>query len=63
MVYRMEEGGDFWVLFCFMDRFWFCKLGEMEKVRLFRVGDKVRIRDGFVALRWGWGMEIYVSKG
>lgn len=63
MVHRMEEGGDLWVSFCFMDRLWLCKSGEMEKVRPFRVGDKVRIRDGLVAPRWGWGMETHASKG
>ncbi|GAU48384.1 hypothetical protein TSUD_118100 [Trifolium subterraneum] len=28
---------------------------EMERVRPYKVGDKVRIRDGLVSPRWGWG--------
>ena len=62
VVHRMEEG-ELWVAFCFMERLWLCKASEMEKVRPFRVGDKVRIRDGLVAPRWGWGMETHASKG
>jgi E3 ubiquitin-protein ligase KEG len=44
-------------------RDWLCKEWEVEKVRPFRQGDKVRIRPGLVSPRWGWGMETYVSKG
>ena len=62
VVHRMEEG-ELWVAFCFMERLWLCKASEMEKIRPFRVGDKVRIRDGLVAPRWGWGMETHASKG
>lgn len=62
VVHRMEEG-ELWVAFCFMERLWLCKASEMEKIRAFRVGDKVRIRDGLVAPRWGWGMETHTSKG
>ncbi|XP_027922382.1 E3 ubiquitin-protein ligase KEG [Vigna unguiculata] len=62
VVHRMEDE-DLWVAFCFMERLWLCKGWEMERVRPFKVGDKVRIRDGLVNPRWGWGMETHASKG
>lgn len=62
VVHRIEDG-ELWVAFCFMERLWVCKAWEMEKVRAFRVGDKVRIRGGLVTPRWGWGMETPASKG
>ncbi|KAH6834259.1 protein kinase [Perilla frutescens var. hirtella] len=62
VVHRIEDE-DVWVAFCFMDRLWLCKTVEMERVRPFRVGDKVRIKDGLVTPRWGWGMETHASKG
>ncbi|KAI3952712.1 hypothetical protein MKW92_000015 [Papaver armeniacum] len=37
-----------WVAFCFLDRLWVCKINEMERVRPFMVGDKVKIRGGLV---------------
>ncbi|XP_038679268.1 E3 ubiquitin-protein ligase KEG-like [Tripterygium wilfordii] len=62
VVHRME-GGELWVAFCFMDRLWLCKALEMERVRAFKIGDKVKIREGLVSPRWGWGMETHASKG
>nr|XP_023889713.1 E3 ubiquitin-protein ligase KEG isoform X1 [Quercus suber] len=62
VVHRMEDG-ELWVAFCFLDRLWLCKALEMERVRPFKVGDKVRIREGLVTPRWGWGMETHASKG
>ncbi|KAJ0102481.1 hypothetical protein Patl1_05319 [Pistacia atlantica] len=62
VVHRMENG-ELWVAFCFMERLWLCKAWEMERVRLFKVGDKVRIREGLVTPRWGWGMETHASRG
>ncbi|TYI85767.1 hypothetical protein E1A91_D04G018900v1 [Gossypium mustelinum] len=62
VVHRMENG-DLWVAFCFMERLWLCKACEMQRVRPFKVGDKVRIREGLVTPRWGWGMETHASKG
>ncbi|XP_015894742.1 E3 ubiquitin-protein ligase KEG isoform X1 [Ziziphus jujuba] len=62
VVHRMEDG-ELWVAFCFMERLWLCKAWEMERVRPFKVGDKVRIREGLVTPRWGWGMETHTSKG
>lgn len=62
VVHRIEDG-DLCVAFCFLERLWLCKAFEMEKVRPFRVGDKVRIREGLVTPRWGWGMETDASKG
>ncbi|KAL8154400.1 hypothetical protein V2J09_012160 [Rumex salicifolius] len=62
VVHRMEDG-QLWVAFCFLERLWLCKASEMERVRPFRVGDKVKIKDGLVAPRWGWGMETHASKG
>ncbi|XP_077217739.1 protein kinases;ubiquitin-protein ligase [Tasmannia lanceolata] len=62
VVHRIEDG-ELWVAFCFLERLWVCKAGEMEKVRAFKVGDKVKIRRGLVTPRWGWGTETYASKG
>ncbi|CBI35107.3 hypothetical protein VitviT2T_020215 [Vitis vinifera] len=62
VVHRMEND-ELWVAFCFMERLWLCKAWEMEKVRPFKVGDRVRIREGLVTPRWGWGMETHASKG
>ncbi|KAL3537766.1 hypothetical protein ACH5RR_001132 [Cinchona calisaya] len=62
VVHRIEDG-DLWVAFCFMERLWLCKVWEVEKVRPFKVGDKVRIKEGLVTPRWGWGMETQASKG
>ncbi|CAI9102796.1 OLC1v1001140C2 [Oldenlandia corymbosa var. corymbosa] len=62
VVHRIEDS-NLWVAFCFMERLWLCKAFEMEKVRPFRVGDNVRIREGLVTPRWGWGMETPASKG
>ncbi|KAI3834892.1 hypothetical protein MKW98_016005 [Papaver atlanticum] len=62
VVHRIEDG-ELWVAFCFLDRLWVCKINEMERVRPFMVGDKVKIRGGLVTPRWGWGMETHASKG
>ncbi|CAL5330573.1 unnamed protein product [Camellia sinensis] len=62
VVHRIEDG-ELWVAFCFMERLWLCKAWEMERVRPFKVGDNVRIREGLVTPRWGWGMETHASKG
>ncbi|PKA62632.1 E3 ubiquitin-protein ligase KEG [Apostasia shenzhenica] len=62
VVHRAEDS-ELWVSFCFVEKLWICKQWEVEKVRAFRVGDKVRIRPGLVMLRWGWGMETLASRG
>ncbi|CAA2942819.1 E3 ubiquitin- ligase KEG [Olea europaea subsp. europaea] len=62
VVHRLEDE-DLWVAFCFLDRLWLCKAWEMEKIRPFKVGDKVKIKDGLVTPRWDWGMETHASKG
>ncbi|XP_058077369.1 E3 ubiquitin-protein ligase KEG [Magnolia sinica] len=62
VVHRIEDG-ELLVAFCFLERLWVCKAWEMERVRAFKTGDKVRIRRGLVTPRWGWGMETYASKG
>ncbi|VVA21922.1 PREDICTED: E3 ubiquitin-ligase KEG [Prunus dulcis] len=62
VVHRMENE-ELWVAFCFIERLWLCKASEIERVRPFKVGDKVRIREGLVSPRWGWGMETHASKG
>ncbi|AQK94106.1 E3 ubiquitin-protein ligase KEG [Zea mays] len=62
VVHRADDG-ELWIAFCFCERLWLCKAWEVEKVRPFRQGDKVRIRSGLVSPRWGWGMETYASKG
>ncbi|KAK1570931.1 hypothetical protein Q3G72_009243 [Acer saccharum] len=63
VVHRLMEDGELLVAFCFMEKLWLCKTCEMERVRPVKVGDKVRIREGLVAPRWGWGMETHASKG
>ncbi|KAK7314153.1 hypothetical protein VNO77_39365 [Canavalia gladiata] len=62
VVHRIEDE-NLLVAFCFMERLWLCKAGEMEKVRPFKVGDNVRIKNGLVTPRWGWVMETHASKG
>jgi len=62
-VVHRKEDGELWIAFCFSERLWVCKEWEVEKVRAFRVGDKVRIRPGLVMPRWGWRMETSASKG
>uniref|UniRef100_A0A1D1YVT9 RING-type E3 ubiquitin transferase n=1 Tax=Anthurium amnicola TaxID=1678845 RepID=A0A1D1YVT9_9ARAE len=62
VMHKMEDG-ELWVAFCFLEKLWVCKQWEMEKVRAFNVGDKVKIRPGLVSPRWGWGMETYASQG
>lgn len=62
VIHRMEDG-DLWVSFCFLDRLWLCKAVEMERIRPFGIGDKVKIKNGLVTPRWGWGMETHASKG
>ncbi|KAF8080134.1 hypothetical protein N665_0973s0014 [Sinapis alba] len=62
VVHRMEDG-DLWVSFCFLDKLWLCKAGEMERIRPFGIGDRVKIKNGLVTPRWGWGMETHASKG
>ncbi|GAB2299458.1 hypothetical protein Dimus_033526 [Dionaea muscipula] len=62
VVHRMEDE-ECWVSFCFMKKLWLCKASEMERVKPFKVGDKVRMKDGLVSPRWGWGMETHASKG
>ncbi|KAI4382953.1 hypothetical protein MLD38_008842 [Melastoma candidum] len=57
------DGAELWVTFCFMDKLWLCKAAEMERVRQFRVGDKVKIKEGLITPRWDWGMETHASKG
>ncbi|CAN6483354.1 unnamed protein product [Victoria cruziana] len=63
VIHRMEDDGDMWVAFCFLDRLWICKSWEMEKVSAFKVGDKVKVKSSVVTPRWGWGMETYASRG
>lgn len=62
-VVHRKENGDLWVAFCFLERLWMCKEWEMEKLRAFVIGDKVKIKPGLLAPRWGWGVETFASKG
>lgn len=62
VVHRIEDS-DLWVAFCFREKLWVCKACEMERVRPFKVGDMVKIREGLVTPRWEWGMETHASKG
>lgn len=57
------EAGELWVAFCFTERLWVCKSSEMERIRPFKIDDNVRIREGLISPRWGWGMETHASKG
>jgi E3 ubiquitin-protein ligase KEG len=62
VVHRVEDE-DVWVSFCFLEKLWICKASEMEKVDKFKMGDKVKIKQGLATPRWGWGMETHASKG
>ncbi|EPS65316.1 hypothetical protein M569_09458, partial [Genlisea aurea] len=62
VVHRIEDD-DAFVAFCFLDRLWICKSWEMERARGFGIGDRVRIKEGIVNPRWGWGMETHASRG
>ncbi|GKA25806.1 E3 ubiquitin protein ligase KEG [Tanacetum coccineum] len=62
VVHRIEDG-NLWVAFCFLERLWLCKIWEVERIRPFGVGDKVKIKKGLASPRWGWGMETHASSG
>ncbi|CAA6654071.1 unnamed protein product [Spirodela intermedia] len=62
VVHKMEEG-KLWVAFCFLDKLWVARMSEMERVREFKVGDKVKVRPGLVTPRWDWGEETHASQG
>ncbi|KAL9263039.1 E3 ubiquitin-protein ligase KEG-like protein [Drosera capensis] len=62
VVHRMEDG-EVWVSFCFLKKLWLCKVPEVERVRPFKIGDNVRIKEGLVSPRFEWGMETHASKG
>lgn len=63
VVQKIDDDGDLWVAFCFLERLWVCKPSEMERVRPFNIGDRVRVKHSVVTPRWGWGMETYASRG
>ncbi|XP_074569052.1 E3 ubiquitin-protein ligase KEG [Curcuma longa] len=62
-VVHRAENGELRIAFCFREKLWVCKDGEVEKVTAFKVGDKIKIKPGLVMPRWGWGMETSSSKG
>ncbi|XP_078442158.1 protein kinase KEG [Wolffia australiana] len=62
VVHKMEEG-KLWVAFCFLEKLWVGRQEEVERVRAFRVGDRVKIKPGLANPRWGWGMETHASQG
>ncbi|KAJ6818499.1 E3 ubiquitin-protein ligase KEG [Iris pallida] len=62
-VVHRKEDGELWVAFCFLERLWVSKECELEKVRAFQVGDKVKFKPGLVVPRWDWGMETSASRG
>eukprot|EP00249_Psilotum_nudum_P023910 c29025_g1_i1 orf=417-5300(+) len=63
VVHKIEDDGDLWVAFCFLERLWVCKPAEMERVNAFKIGQKVRVKRCVVTPRWGWGIETYASRG
>lgn len=63
VIHRIDEEGDLWAAFCFLERRWVCKAGEMERVEPFLIGQTVRIRRGVVNPRLGWGNETHASRG
>lgn len=62
-VVHRAENGELRIAFCFREKLWVCKDGEVEKVTAFKVGDKIKIKPGLVMPRWGWGMETSSSMG
>eukprot|EP00252_Welwitschia_mirabilis_P017854 TRINITY_DN3975_c0_g1_i1.p1 TRINITY_DN3975_c0_g1~~TRINITY_DN3975_c0_g1_i1.p1 ORF type:complete len:1637 (-),score=359.35 TRINITY_DN3975_c0_g1_i1:440-5350(-) len=63
VVHKIDDDNDLWVAFCFLDRLWVCKPAEMERVRSFKIGDRVKVKRSVVTPRWGWGTETYASRG
>jgi len=63
VVQKIDDDGDLWVAFCFLERLWVCKPSEMERVRPFNIGDRVKVKRSVMTPRWGWGMETYASRG
>ncbi|BBN00251.1 E3 ubiquitin-protein ligase KEG [Marchantia polymorpha subsp. ruderalis] len=63
VVHRIDDDGDLWVAFCFLERLWVCKPSEMERVDAFKIDDVVRVKKTVVTPRWGWGIETYASRG
>ncbi|XP_024545688.1 E3 ubiquitin-protein ligase KEG isoform X2 [Selaginella moellendorffii] len=63
VVHKITDDGDLRVAFCFLERLWVCKPGEMERVEAFRMGDRVQIKHSVVTPRWGWGNETLASRG
>ena len=62
VVHKIDER-KLWIAFCFLDKLWVGRMEEMERVRAFQVGDKVKIRAGLVTPRLGWGLETHASRG
>ncbi|CAM6116455.1 unnamed protein product [Calypogeia fissa] len=63
VVHRIDDDGDLWVAFCFLERLWVCKPSEVERVEAFKLDDVVRVKRNVVTPRWGWGIETYSSRG
>ncbi|XP_057827234.1 E3 ubiquitin-protein ligase KEG isoform X2 [Cryptomeria japonica] len=63
VVHKIDDDGDLRVAFCFLDRLWVCKPSEMERVRPFKIENRVRVQRNVGSPRWGWGMETYASRG
>ncbi|GBG60914.1 hypothetical protein CBR_g16035 [Chara braunii] len=63
VIHRIDDDGDLWVAFAFLERLWVCKPEEMIKVEPFRIGQHVRVKRSVVTPRWGWGIETYASRG
>eukprot|EP00850_Spirogloea_muscicola_P008200 SM000043S15828 [mRNA] locus=s43:431291:439771:+ [translate_table: standard] len=63
VVHRVGGEGDIWLAFCFLERLWMCRPGEVERLAPFRIGDAVRIKRSVAMPRWGWGIETRRSRG
>lgn len=63
VVHKIDDNGDLRVGFCFLERLWVCKPAEMERVKPFKIGDRVRVKRSVLTPRWGWDIVSYTSRG
>ncbi|KAI5068319.1 hypothetical protein GOP47_0016664 [Adiantum capillus-veneris] len=63
IVHKIDDHEDLWVAFCFLDKLWVCKRDEVERVKAFRIGDRVRVKRSVLTPRWGWNIVTHTSRG
>ena len=63
VVHKIDDHNDLWVAFCFLEKLWVCKPSEMERVKAFKIGDRVRVKGSVLKPRWGWNFVTHTSRG